>query len=154
MLKEFKNFIMRGNVIDLAVGVVIGSAFNQIVSSLVADIIMPPIGLLLGKVDFSNFYILLQEGTEKAAPYASLAQAQEAGAVTLNIGQFINTILSFLIVAAAVFLLIQLIERLRRKEEDQAPPPPETKTCPFCATDIPVAAVRCPNCTSELKGAE
>lgn len=144
MLKEFKDFAVRGNVIDLAVGVVIGGAFGKIVSSLVNDIVMPPIGLLLGKVDFSNLFINLS-GT----PYASLTEAKAAGAPTVNYGAFLSTIVDFVIVALAVFLLVHQINRLRPKAE-KAPAPPETKECPYCFTDIPVKATRCPNCTSEL----
>ena len=153
MLKEFKAFVMRGNVVDLAVGVVIGGAFGTIVSSLVADIIMPPIGLLLGKVDFSNLFILLKAGAEAAGPYATLADAQAAGAVTMNVGLFLNAVISFLIVALAVFGVVKAVNRLQR-EEEAAPSEPTTKACPFCATDIPIAAVRCPHCTSNLKHAE
>jgi large conductance mechanosensitive channel len=152
MLKEFKEFAMRGNVVDMAVGIIIGAAFGTIVKSLVSDVIMPPIGLLLGNVDFSNLFILLKQGAEVAGPYASLADAQAAGAVTLNYGMFINTIISFLIVAFAVFMLIRGINKLKRKEE--APPAePTTKECPHCFSTIPIKAVRCPMCTSELKTA-
>jgi large conductance mechanosensitive channel len=152
MLKEFKEFAMRGNVVDMAVGIIIGAAFGTIVKSLVADVIMPPIGLALGNVDFANLFIILKHGAEMAGPYASLADAQAAGAVTLNYGTFINTIISFIIVAFAVFMLIRNINKLKRKEE--APPPePTTKECPLCFSTIPVKAVRCPMCTSELKSA-
>ncbi len=152
MLKEFREFAMRGNVVDMAVGIIIGAAFGTIVKSLVSDIIMPPIGLALGKVDFANLFIILKHGVEVAAPYASLADAQAAGAVTLNYGTFINTIISFIIVAFAVFMLIRNINKLRRKEE--APPPePTTKECPHCFSTIPIKAIRCPMCTSELKAA-
>lgn len=147
MWKDFKAFLMRGNVIDLAVGFVVGAAFGAIVKSLVDDVIMPPIGLLLGKVDFSNMYMLLHEGTKTAPPYASLADAKAAGAVTLNYGAFINTLISFIIVAAAVFLLVRLVSKLHKPPTAAAP---TTKACPFCATDIPLAAKRCPNCTSQL----
>ncbi len=149
MFKEFKEFAMRGNVIDMAVGIIIGAAFGTIVKSLVADIIMPPIGLLLGNVDFTNLFLVLKEGTAAAAPYASLADAQAAGAVTLNYGLFINTIVSFIIVAFSVFLVIRSINRLKRKEE--APPAePTTKECPHCFSTISIKATRCPSCTSEL----
>jgi len=152
MLKEFKEFAMRGNVVDMAVGIIIGAAFGTIVKSLVSDVIMPPIGLLLGNVDFSNLFIILKHGAEVAGPYASLADAQAAGAVSLNYGTFINTIISFLIVAFAVFMLIRSINKLKRKEE--APPPePTTKECPHCFSTIPIKAMRCPMCTSELKSA-
>jgi large conductance mechanosensitive channel len=148
MFKEFKNFAMRGNVIDMAVGIIMGSAFGAIIASLVNDIVMPPIGLLLGDVNFSDLFVVLKVG-DVAGPYATLAAAQEAGAVTLNYGTFINVIITFLIVAFAMFLLIRSINRLEKKEE--APPAePTTKECPYCTTEIPIKAVRCPNCTSEL----
>lgn len=153
MMKEFKEFAVKGNVVDMAVGIIIGAAFGTIVKSLVADVIMPPIGLLLGNVDFANLFIVLKGGTE-AATYATIAEAQEAGAVTLNYGVFINTIISFLIVAFAVFLLIRNINKLKRKEEEAPAPAPTTKECPFCYSSIAIKAVRCPNCTSELKAAE
>ncbi len=149
MLKEFKTFAMRGNVIDMAVGIIIGAAFGAIVTSLVNDILMPAIGLLLGQVDFTDLFIVLKEGAI-AAPYATLAAAKEAGAVTLNYGVFINAIVSFLIVAFAVFLLIRSINRMKKKEEAAPPAEPTTKACPYCFTTIPVQAKRCPNCTSEL----
>jgi large conductance mechanosensitive channel len=149
MLKEFKEFAMRGNVVDMAVGIVIGAAFGGIVNSLVSDIIMPPIGLLLGNVDFSSLFIVLKEG-KAAGPYASPAVAKAAGAVTVNIGLFVNTLISFLIIAFSVFLVIRGINRLKRKEE--APPPsPATKECPYCFSVIPVKAVKCAHCTSDLK---
>jgi len=149
MLKEFKEFAMRGNVVDMAVGIIIGAAFGTIVKSLVADIIMPPIGLLLGNVDFSNLFVVLKQGAT-AGPYANLAAAQEAGAVTMNYGVFFNTIISFLIVAFAIFLLIRNINRLKKKEE--APPPePTTKECPECLSVIPIKAVRCAHCGIQLK---
>jgi large conductance mechanosensitive channel len=151
MLKEFKEFAMRGNVVDMAVGIIIGAAFGTIVKSLVSDVIMPPIGLLLGNVDFTNLFAVLREGSA-AGPYASLADAQEVGAVTLNYGVFVNTIISFLIVAFAVFLLVRQINRLRRAEE-ALPPEPTTKDCPYCLSSIPVKATRCPHCTSELGAA-
>ena len=151
MLKEFKEFAMRGNVIDMAVGIIIGAAFGTIIKSLVADIIMPPIGLLLGNVDFSNLFTVLREGTA-AGPYASLADAQKVGAVTINYGVFVNTIISFLIVAFAVFLLIRQINKLKREAE--APPPePTSKDCPYCLSSIPIKATRCPHCTSDLGAA-
>jgi len=151
MLKEFKEFAMRGNVVDMAVGIIIGAAFGTIVKSLVADIIMPPIGLLLGNVDFSNLFAVLKEGTT-AGPYAALADAQNAGAVTINYGVFINTIISFLIVAFAIFLLIRALNKLKRQEE--APPEePATKECPHCLSTVPIKATRCAFCTSELAAA-
>lgn len=150
MREEFKKFIMRGSVVDMAVGIIIGAAFTSIVNSLVDDIIMPPIGLLLGSVDFSNMYILLQNG-DPTGPYATLADAQAAGAVTMNIGLFVSNVLSFLIVAFVVFLLLrgynQLSEELNGPEEPEVP---TTKTCPYCMSEINIEASRCPNCTSEL----
>ena len=148
MLKEFKEFAMRGNVVDMAVGIIIGAAFGTIVKSLVADVIMPPIGLLLGDVDFANLFIVLKEGSAPG-PFSALAEAQKAGAVTMNYGVFINTIISFIIVAYAVFLVIRSINKLKRKEE--APPAePTTKECPQCLSTIPIKASRCAFCTSEL----
>jgi large conductance mechanosensitive channel len=147
MFKEFKEFAMRGNVVDMAVGIVIGVAFGGIVNSFVADVIMPPIGLVLGSVDFSSLFLVLKEG-KVAGPYESLAIAKAAGAVTLNYGVFFNTIISFLIITLAVFLLIRNINRMKKKEEA---PAPVTKECPYCLLAIPVKAVRCPHCTSELK---
>jgi len=148
MLKEFKEFVLRGNVLDMAVGIIIGAAFGTIVTSLVNDVIMPPIGLLLGGVDFANLFILLKAGSP-AAPYASLADAQAAGAVTINHGVFINAVVSFLVVALVMFLLIRSINRLKREEE--APlAEPTTKECPFCLSTIPIKATRCAYCTSEL----
>jgi len=140
---------MKGNVLDMAVGIIIGAAFGTIVSSFVADVIMPPIGLLLGNVDFSNLFLVLKEG-KGTGPYASLAASKAAGAVSINIGVFINTLINFIIVAIAIFLLIQNVNRMKRKEE--APPSvPTTKECPHCFTTISVKATRCPHCTSELK---
>ena len=151
MLQEFKKFAMRGNVVDMAVGIIIGGAFGTIVKSLVADVLMPPIGLLLGGVDFSNFFLTLKEGAA-AGPYASLAAAQEAGAVVISYGVFMNAVISFLIVAFAVFLLIKGVNKLQ--EEKEAPPEePTTKECPFCMSTIAIKATRCPNCTSELAAA-
>ncbi len=150
MLKDFKEFAVKGNVVDMAVGIILGAAFGAIVKSLVSDIIMPPIGLLLGNVDFTNLFMVLKEG-KTAAPYVSLEEAKAAGAVTLNMGVFINTIISFVIVAFSVFLLIRSINRLKREEETPAPPP-ATKECPFCLSAIPIKAVKCGFCTSELKG--
>ena len=143
MLKEFKQFVMRGPVIDLAVGVIIGAAFGKIVSSLVNDIIMPPIGLILGHVDFSNLFINLS-GTQ----YGSVADAKKAGAATLNYGVFLNTVIEFLIIALALFLLIRAVNRMFHKEEPAAAP--TSKDCPYCATSIPIKATRCPQCTSQL----
>jgi large conductance mechanosensitive channel len=151
MLKEFKAFAMRGNVLDMAVGIIIGAAFGTIVTSLVNDVIMPPIGLLLGNVDFSNIFAVLKEG-KTPGPYASVAAAKAAGAVTMNMGVFINTVINFIIVAFAIFLLIRSINRLKKIEE--APPAvPITKECPYCIVSIPIKATRCPHCTSELQAA-
>ena len=147
MFKEFKEFAMKGNVIDMAVGIIIGAAFGTIIKSLVDDVLMPPIGLLLGNVDFSNLFLTIKEG-KVASPYASLAAAKAAGAVTVNIGLFINTIISFLIVAFSVFLVIKNVNRVK-KEPPAADP--TAKECPFCLSSIPIKATRCPQCTSELK---
>lgn len=149
MIKEFKEFALRGSVLDMAVGIIIGAAFGAIVSSLVSDVLMPPFGLLLGRVDFSNLYIVLAAG-KIAGPYASLSAAQQAGAVTVNYGMFINKIISFLIVAFALFLMIRSMNRMQRKAA-AVPAEPTTKECPFCFTQIPIKAVRCPHCTTELK---
>lgn len=149
MIKEFREFAVKGNVVDMAVGIIIGAAFGTIVQSLVADIIMPPIGLLLGNVDFSSLFIVLREGAA-AGPYATPAIAKAAGAVTLNYGLFINTVISFIIVAFAVFMMIRTINRLKREQPAPAAAP-TTKDCPFCFTAVPIKAVRCPHCTSELK---
>jgi len=149
MLKDFKAFIMRGNVVDMALGIIIGVAFGAIVTSLVRDVIMPPIGLALGNVDFSNLFVVLKEGTT-AAPYESLAAAQAAGAVTINYGLFINTIIIFLIIALVVFFfIVRPIAKMQAKKVE-TPSAPTTKECPFCFTSIPIKATRCPNCTSPL----
>ncbi len=148
MFKEFKAFVLRGNVLDLAVGIIIGAAFGTIIKSLVDDVIMPPVGLALGDVDFSNLFLLLKEGTEAAAPYASVADAKAAGAVTINYGIFINNVVTFLIVAFAVFLIVRAANRLRPPEAAAAP---NTKDCPYCRMAIPAGATRCPQCTSELR---
>jgi len=153
MLQDFKAFVMRGNVIDMAVGIIVGVAFGLVVNSLVKDVIMPPIGFALGNVDFSNLYVLLKEGATSPGPYASLAAAQQAGAVTLNYGVFINAIINLLIIAAAVFfLIVRPIARLQARKKVEAPAP-TTKECPYCFTAIPIKASRCPNCTSALKTA-
>lgn len=149
MIKEFREFAIKGNVVDMAVGIIIGAAFGTIVQSVVNDIIMPPIGLLLGNVDFSSLFVVLREGAT-AGPYATPAIAKAAGAVTLNYGLFINTIISFLIVAFAVFMLIRAINRLKREQPAPAAAP-TTKDCPFCYSAVPLKAIRCPHCTSELK---
>ena len=148
MLNEFRHFAMRGNVVDMAVGIIIGGAFGTIVKSLVSDVMMPPLGLLLGGVDFSDLFVTLKEGAT-AGPYATLAAAQEAGAVTIGYGLFMNAVISFLIVAFAVFLLIKAINKLQREKEEPAAEP-TTKDCPKCFTAIPVKATRCPNCTSDI----
>jgi large conductance mechanosensitive channel len=148
MLKEFKEFAMRGNVLDLAVGIIIGASFGTIVKSLVDDVIMPPIGLALGNVDFADLFLQLKAGPKAAPPYATLAEAQAAGAVTVNYGVFVNAVITFLIVAFAVFLLVRAANRLQPRE---APAAPTTKECPYCRMAIPVGATRCPQCTSELR---
>ena len=145
MLKEFKEFAMRGNVLDMAVGIIIGGAFGKIVSSFVNDVLMPPVGLLLGGVDFSNLFVSLGGGD-----HASLAAAQEAGAPILKYGVFLNTVIDFLIVAFAIFLMIRAINRLQRPAPAAAP---TTKDCPHCASAIPMKATRCPQCTSQLAAA-
>jgi len=149
MFKEFKEFAIRGSVVDMAVGIVIGAAFGTIVKSFVDDVLMPPMGLLLGNVDFANLFIVLKEGSKAAGPYASLAAAKAAAAVTLNWGIFINTIISFVIIAFAVFLVIRGINRMQREQEAPAAEP-TTKECSFCFTTIPIQATRCPHCTSQL----
>ena len=149
MFKDFKEFIMRGNVIDMAVGIVIGAAFGVIIKSLVEDVIMPPIGMLLGNVDFTNLFFILKEGPV-AGPYASLVDAKKAGAVTINYGMFINTVISFLIIAFTIFLVIRNINKLRKEKEVPAPAP-TIKECPYCLSVVPIKATRCAYCTSELK---
>jgi large conductance mechanosensitive channel len=158
MIKEFKDFIMRGNVLDLAIGIIIGAAFGTIVNSLVKDIIMPPIGLLLGKVDFANLFLVIKSGDSIAPPYATLADAQTAGAVTFNYGLFINTLIAFIIVAFVVFLIVRAFNKARqaadaKKKKAEVAAAPTTKDCPYCFTAIPVKASRCPHCTSQLKTA-
>jgi large conductance mechanosensitive channel len=148
MFKEFKEFAMRGNVVDMAVGIVIGAAFGAVVKSFVDNLMMPPLGLILGEVDFSNLFMVLKEGVT-AGPYLTPAEAQNAGAVTLNYGLLINAVISFLIIAFAVFLLVRVINRLKRAEEVQAAP--ENKSCPYCLSRIPEKAVRCAHCTSVLQ---
>jgi len=151
MLEEFKKFAVKGNMVDMAVGIIIGAAFGGIISSLVADVLMPPIGMLLGNVDFANLFMVLREGTT-VGPYASVAAAKAAGAVTLNYGVFTNTIVNFLIIAIAIFFVVRGINNLKKKEE--APPAvPTTKECPLCLSTIPIKATRCGHCTSELKAA-
>ena len=147
MFREFKEFAMRGNVLDLAVGIIIGGAFGTIVKSLVDDVIMPPIGLALGNVDFSDLFLMLKEGTKTTPPYSTLAEAQAAGAVTVNYGLFINSVITFLLIALAVFLVVRAANRLRPEPAAAA----TTKECPYCRMAIPIGATRCPECTSELR---
>ena len=149
MFKEFKEFIMRGNVLDLAVAFIMGGAFGTIVKSLVDDVIMPPIGLALGNVDFSNLFVLLKQGAKAPAPYATLAEAKAAGAVTMNYGLFVNSIISFLIVALAVFFVVRMANRMMPKPAAAV----TTRDCPYCKMPIPLGATRCPQCTSELRAA-
>lgn len=150
MLQDFKAFIMRGSVIDMAVGIIIGIAFGVVVSSLVNDVIMPPIGLALGDVDFANLYVVLKEGLVPG-PYPTLADARAAGAVTINYGLFVNAVVYLLIIAAVVFfLIVRPVARMQARKKAEEPAP-ATKECPFCITAIPIKATRCPNCTSELK---
>jgi large conductance mechanosensitive channel len=153
MFQEFKKFAMKGNVVDMAVGIIIGGAFGTIVKSMVADVLMPPIGLALGGVDFSNLFLTLKAGAEAAGPYASLADAQAAGAVTVNYGLFLNNVISFLIVAFAVFMLVKGMNTAQAKldkKEAEKPAEPTTKECAQCCSTIPIKATRCPNCTSQL----
>lgn len=147
MGKEFREFILRGNVVDMAVGIIIGAAFVTIVKSLVDDVIMPPIGLLLGNIDFANFFAVLKAG-KTPGPYETLVQAKAAGAVTVNYGIFLNTVISFLVVAFCVFMLVRNVNRMRR---EPAPAEVTTKECPYCLSEIPVLAVKCPHCTADIK---
>ncbi len=157
MLKELKKFAMRGNVVDMAVGFTVGAAFATIAKSLVNDILMPPIGLLTGNTDFADHYLLLKAGTDEAPPYATLADAQAAGAVTLNWGLFVNSLMTFLIVAIAMFVIVRSINRLEAEleehfgDEEPTDSTQDNKKCPYCRTTIKFKASRCPNCTSELK---
>lgn len=147
MLKEFKEFAMRGNVMDMAIGIILGAAFGKIVSSFLKDVLMPPIGMLLGGVDFGNLFYPLSDGT-----FATLAEAQEAGAATVNYGVFFNTVLDFAIVAFVIFMVIRTMNRLKKQEE--APPAePTTKDCPHCLSSIPIKATRCAQCTSQVDAA-
>jgi large conductance mechanosensitive channel len=146
MLKEFKEFAVKGNVVDMAVGIIIGVAFGGIISSLVKDILMPPLGFVLGNVDFSDLFIVLTPGNATTA-ITSMAMAKEAGAVTINYGVFINTIINFIIIAFAMFMIIRMMNRLGGPKKEAVP---TTKDCPFCFSKIPLAATRCPNCTSQL----
>jgi len=147
MLKEFEEFAMRGNVLDMAVGIIIGGAFGKIATSLVNDILMPPIGLLIAEIDFSNLFINLS-----GHPYATLAEAKAAGAVTINYGMFLNTVLDFIIVAFVMFLVVRQVNRMKRQQEG-LPAAPTTKECPYCLSSIPLKATRCPQCTSKLEAA-
>ena len=147
MFREFKEFAMRGNVLDMAIGIIIGAAFGKIVTSFVNDMLMPPLGLLLGKVDFSNLFLNLSSRS-----YATLAEAKAAGAASINYGVFLNTVIDFVIVAFAIFLLVRQVNRLKRQPE-AAPAVPTTKACPFCLSTIAIKAIRCAHCTSELKAA-
>ena len=147
-IKEFKEFAVKGNMIDMAVGIIIGAAFSGVVNSLVKDIIMPPFNLIMSRINFSNLFFTLKDGADVAGPYASVDAANQAGAIILNIGAFLNTMISFLIVAVAVFMLIKAINKLKKAP---APAPVNTKKCPYCKTDIHKDATRCPNCTSEIK---
>lgn len=147
MLKEFKEFAMRGNVMDMAIGIILGTAFGAIVTSMVNDVLMPPIGLVMGGADFTDLFINLGEGT-----YPTLAEAQEAGSPVIAYGAFLNRVIDFLIVAFVIFLVVKQMNRLTRKEEGP-PPEPTEKACPYCATQIPVAATKCPHCTSQLQAA-
>lgn len=151
LVKEFKEFAVRGNVIDLAVGVIIGAAFGKIVTSLVNDIIMPPVGKLLGGVNFADLFINLDELTDpNAKHFASLAEAQQAGAAVIAYGQFINNVIDFLIVALCVFLLVKGINMLKRKEHAKPAPEKTTRACPYCTNEVSIKATRCPHCTSQL----
>ncbi|HXH61655.1 MAG TPA: large-conductance mechanosensitive channel protein MscL [Fimbriimonadaceae bacterium] len=149
--KEFKEFAVKGNVVDMAVGIIIGGAFGTIAKSLVEDVVMPPIGLLLGKVDFNNMFLVIKEGATPG-PYATTQAAADAGAVIVKYGSFINNLVSFLIVALVVFFMVRAMNRLK-KQEVEAPAAPTTKPCPFCKSDIAIAATRCPHCTSDLASA-
>lgn len=150
MLKEFREFAIKGNVLDMAVGIIIGAAFGTIVKSLVSDVIMPPIGMILGNVDFSELFVVLKSGAKFAGPYATLKDASAAGAVTINYGLFINTVISFVIIAFSVFLLVKAVNSMKRKSETDVPQAPVTKDCPFCFSKIPLQATRCAHCSSDL----
>lgn len=149
MFKEFKEFALRGSVVDMAVGIIIGAAFGVMVKSLVDDVLMPPLGLLVGNLDFADLFLVLREG-KVPGPYFSVAAARQAGAVTWNYGQFLNTVINFVIVAAAIFLVIKGMNQWQR----QKPADPTTKECPFCTTSIPLHAKRCPHCTSDLSSTQ
>ncbi|PEN13048.1 large conductance mechanosensitive channel protein MscL [Longibacter salinarum] len=149
MLQEYKKFALRGNVVDMAVGIIIGAAFNGVVQSLVKDVITPPLGLLVGNVDFSNIFVVLKDGTTPG-PYPTLEAANAAGAVTVNGGVFLNSAISFLIVSFAVFVLVRSVNKMMEPDEAPEPAAPTVKKCPFCVQDIPVQATRCPHCTSDI----
>jgi large conductance mechanosensitive channel len=150
MWKEFKQFAVKGNVLDMAVGIIIGAAFGTIVQSLVKDVIMPPVGMLLGNADFTDWFITLKQGPEIMGPYATLEAAKSAGAVTMNLGVFFNAVISFLIVAFAVFMIIKAFNSMKRADEAPPPPEPTVKNCPYCLTEIPLKATKCAHCTSAL----
>ena len=152
MMKEFREFAVKGNVVDMAVGIIIGGAFGTVVKSFVDDVMMPPLGMLIGDVDFQDLFLTLSEGSV-AGPYETLEAAREAGAVTLNLGLFFNAVVSFAIVAFAVFMLIKAMNRMKREEEAGPPPPPDSRDCPHCFTSIAIKATRCPACTSEVSPA-
>jgi large conductance mechanosensitive channel len=149
ILKEFRDFALRGNVVDMAVGIIIGAAFGTIIKSLVDDVLMPPLGLIVGGVEFGDLFVVLKEGVT-GAPYPTLADAQAAGAVTINYGVFFNNVVSFVLVALAVFMVVRVMNRLRRRKEETPAAAPATKECSYCFSSIPVRATRCPACTSEL----
>lgn len=154
MISEFKQFALRGNVVDMAVGFTVGVAFGAIASSLVDDIIMPIVGLILGRADFSNIFLVLKEGPEQAAPYATLAAAKEAGAVTVNVGLFINSVVTFIIIALVMFFVVRLVNRLQEERaEEEAANTPDTRECPYCLSNIPLQASRCQYCTSDVEPA-
>ncbi len=150
MFREFKEFALKGNVLDMAVGIIIGAAFGTIVKSLVSDIIMPPFGLVLGNVDFTNLFVVLKHGLKDAGPYATLKDAESAGAVTINYGLFVNNVISFVIVAFSIFIVIKGFQRLKRKDVPAPAAVPATKECPFCLSQVPAKAAKCAYCTSEL----
>jgi large conductance mechanosensitive channel len=150
VLKEFREFILRGNMVDMAVGITVGTAFGALVGSLVNDLIMPPVGLLLSGVDFADFFVVLKAGSP-GGPYATLADAQSAGAVTINYGAFANTLVSFLVISLAIFLIVRFVNRLRRSEREKAEAP-ATKECPYCLSAVPMGATRCAHCTADLVG--
>lgn len=151
MMKDFRTFVMRGNVVDMAVGIVIGTAFGAIIKSLVGDVIMPPVGMAVGNENFANLFVVLKDGTKAAPPYATLAQAHAAGAVTLNYGTFVNTIITFIIIAIAMFMVIKFMMNMQNKLNKPAPAEaPTTKECPKCFSTINIKATRCPSCTSDL----